>query len=119
MKLEDADMLKLEKEFFLLLKYGHGEYGGIGLDDKRPMGKSSDVDADILEIIGAVKEGDDGEGPCWSSTQRTYATALYDNLIYWLQTKYCNGLRISHGESQNGEWVYGVMSSVRGKEGNQ
>jgi hypothetical protein len=83
----DQDMLALEKAFFKNLQRGTWEYGGIGVDHKRPFG-NSDVEGDILELIGAEKEGDDGEEACWSSGQRKYAASLYDNLIEWLQEKY-------------------------------
>lgn len=79
---------KLSRAFFKNLeREGYCEYGGIGLDDKRPFG-NSDVEGDILEIIGVEMTGDDGDGPCWSSSQREYAAGLYDALIPWLQDKY-------------------------------
>lgn len=75
----------LAKAFFAGLHIDDCEYGGIGLDPKRPFG-NSDVDADILEMIGADPEGDDGEGPCWSSYQRDYARSLYhEELIPYLK----------------------------------
>ena len=81
------DMQKLAKAFFDNLQRGRCEYGGIGLDDKRPFG-NSDVEGDILEILGAEPEGDDGEGKCWSSEQYQYARQCYDQLIPYLQGKY-------------------------------
>ena len=83
MKLKDCDMLKLEKAFFRNLQRNNAEYGQIGLDCKRPFGNSN-VEQDILEIIGAKMSGDDGDGPCWSSHQIEYASAMYDGLIAWL-----------------------------------
>ena len=85
--LNQDDMLKLEKAFFQNLTRIECEYGGIGIDCKRPFG-NSDVESDILEIIGAKPEGDDGEYACWSSKQRAYAAAMYAGLIEWLQGKY-------------------------------
>lgn len=84
------DMLKLERAFFDNLTRNDCEYGGIGLDDKRPFGNSS-VQADILELIGAKPEGDNGEEQCWSSAQNAYADELYNSLIDHLQKKYGTG----------------------------
>jgi hypothetical protein len=83
----NADMLILERMFFENLRRDKYEYGGIGVDSKRPFG-NSDVEADILEAIGAKMEGDDGEEPCWSSVQRKYAASLYGGLIDHLRRKY-------------------------------
>jgi hypothetical protein len=83
----DADMLILEIAFFQNLQRDNCEYGGIGVDCKRPFG-NSDVEGDILEMLDIVKAGDDGEDECWSSEQRAYAAGLYDSLIPWLQKKY-------------------------------
>ena len=83
----NADMKALEREFFRCLQRDDCEYGGIGVDCKRPFG-NSDVEADILEIICAIPCGDDGDGPCWASWQREYAATLYDGLIDWLQSRY-------------------------------
>lgn len=75
----------LAAAFFDGLHIDDCEYGGIGLDPKRPFG-NSDVNADILEMIGAEPEGDDGDGPCWSSGQRAYAQSLYhEELIPYLK----------------------------------
>lgn len=87
MELKQDDMLKLEKAFFQNLQRDNCEYGGIGIDCKRPFG-NSDVEGDVLELIGATPEGDDGESECWSGKQREYAAAMYDGLIKWLQEKY-------------------------------
>ena len=51
------------------------EFGTIGSDCKRPFGNSS-VEEDVLELIGAVMEGDDGYQKCYSSSQRKYAYCL-------------------------------------------
>jgi hypothetical protein len=83
----EADMKMLEMMFFANLERGNCEYGGIGLNDKRPFG-NGDVEGDILEAIGADMEGDDGEYDCWSSGQHEYAASLYDGLIGWLQGRY-------------------------------
>ena len=84
----EKDLLKLEAAFFENLERNdYCEYGGIGLDDKRPFG-NSDVPGDILKIIGQEKEGDDGDEACWSSFQRTYANKLYDSLVDHLKSRY-------------------------------
>lgn len=87
MALEDDDMIILVEAFFRNLQRDNCEYGGIGIDAKRPFG-NSDVEGDILDMLDQLPEGDDGEGPCWSSKQRQYAAALYDNLIPYLQERY-------------------------------
>jgi len=74
--------------FFANLERHHDcEYGSIGLDCKRPFG-NSDVEGDILEIIEMEMQGDDGDGPCWSSKQRDYAGELYDSLPNFIRSKY-------------------------------
>jgi hypothetical protein len=78
-----TDMLLLEIAFFRNLQRDSCEYGAIGVNCKRPFG-NSDVEGDILEIIHAEMQGDDG----WSSDQRKYAASLYDGLIDWLQKRY-------------------------------
>jgi len=83
MKLKPEDMEKLEKEFFKCLQRDNIEYGGIGLDSKRPFGNSS-VEYDILEIIGQGKNNQNKH----TDKQLAYANSLYDNLIPWLQNKY-------------------------------
>lgn len=82
-----VDMAKLATAFFDNLQRDDCEYGAIGVDCKRPFG-NSDVEGDILELLGAKPEGDDGDSKCWSSGQREYAAELYDNLIPYLQKKY-------------------------------
>ena len=75
----------LASAFFENLIMIECEYGGIGLDPKRPFG-NSDVERDILELLGKEMEGDDGDGPCYSSKQREYARILYQQkLIPFLQ----------------------------------
>lgn len=85
--LEPSHMEILEKAFFDNLQRDNCEYGAIGVDCKRPFG-NSDVEADILEMLGIKMEGDEGYGKCWSSGQREYAAALYGHLIPWLRRKY-------------------------------
>ena len=80
----DKDMLALEKAFFKNLQVGDAEYGGIGLDDKRPFGNSN-VTWDILGIIGHAY---DDEENGYSDEAEAYADGLYDALIPHLQNKY-------------------------------
>ena len=63
------------------------EFGSIGTDCKRPFG-TSDVEGDILELIGEPPLGDDGDRECWSSTQRGYARELYDEVPKFIFDKY-------------------------------
>jgi hypothetical protein len=79
-----ADMEKLATAFFDNLQRDDCEYGAIGVDCKRPFG-SSGVEGDILRIIGAKPEGEDGG---WAEDQMRYAAGLYDNLIPYLKQKY-------------------------------
>jgi hypothetical protein len=84
----DDHLAKLEVEFFNNVELHEGCYHGyIGTDAKRPFG-NQDVEDDILEIIGATMEGDDGDGPCWSSKQRKYAMELFTALPDHLRNKY-------------------------------
>lgn len=84
---EIKDLEKLSKAFYENLNVVNIEYGGIGLDPKRPFG-NSDVERDILDIIGWKMEGDDGYGPCYSRYQREYASYLYKTkLIEYLKSQ--------------------------------
>lgn len=74
---EQADLKILADAFFKGLFFNDWcEYGSPSLDCKRPFGNSN-VEGDILELLDAEQEGDDGDGPCWSSKQRKYAADLY------------------------------------------
>lgn len=86
---EEEDLEELAHAFFENLEYDPSvEYGHVGLDPKRPFG-NSDVEGDILEIIGEEPEGDDGHDKCWSSDQRQYAEELYkDKLVPYLKRKW-------------------------------
>ena len=77
----ETDMKKLARMFFENLERDSCEYGGWGLDPKRPFG-NSDVEDDILRGIGVepLEEGDD-----YTDSQRQYAAALYDGLGEWLK----------------------------------
>jgi hypothetical protein len=83
------DLKKLAGAFFQNLAYDPScEYGSVGVDCKRPFG-NSDVEGDVLEIIGATEEGDDGHDKCWSRNQREYASALYqEHLVPYLREQW-------------------------------
>lgn len=88
-QVRDEDLAKLADAFFENIEYDSGcEYGSIGVDCKRPFG-NSDVEGDVLEIIGQAPDGDDGDHACWSSGQREYASRLYQNeLVPYLRTQW-------------------------------
>lgn len=96
MELKKRDLNKLEKAFFDHLRYDDIEYGGLGIDPKRPFG-NSDVEGDILEdILEEKPAGDDGYGDyCWSTAQREYARKLYFALGDYLREKYGTGQKPS------------------------
>ena len=89
---EQQDLKVLADAFFDQLDWLPWEYGAPGLDPKRPFG-NSDVEGDVLELLGCSPEGDDGDSACWSSKQRAYAEMLFrEKLIpylreHWERTK--------------------------------
>lgn len=90
----NEDLQKLANAFFENLTIVRIEYGGIGLNPKRPFGNSN-VEEDILEIIecemesNSTIENKEDWGPCYSGEQIDYARNLYHNmLIPYLQSKY-------------------------------
>lgn len=87
---EQDDLKKLANAFFAELCMLEWEYGGIGLDPKRPFGNSN-VERDILELLDCEPDGDDGEPESFSSEQREYARQLYrDKLIPYLRAEFGN-----------------------------
>lgn len=70
------DLEKLANAFYRNLEITPWEFGGIGLDPKRPFG-SSDVCQSMLKIIGWKKEGRDGYGTCYADYQIDYVYDLY------------------------------------------
>ena len=73
----------LANAFFDNLEIDGSEYGGIGLDSKRPFG-NSDVEGDMLEILDI--EVDDGND---DDDLRVYVSDLYHNdLIPYLKKKW-------------------------------
>lgn len=82
------DLEKLSAAFFKNLRIDNYEFGGIGIDSKRPFG-NSDVKDDILEIIEWEPEGDDGDRKCYASYQNDYACDLYrEKLIPYLKARW-------------------------------
>lgn len=85
---ELEDLRRLANAFYENLEITRWEYGGIGLDPKRPFG-NSDVCNDILRIIGwKPEEKEDGE-LIPSERQYEYTHKLYhERLIPYLQGKW-------------------------------
>jgi len=85
MPTEDDDLAVLAEAFIENLTYDPScEYGSIGTDPKRPFG-NSDVEGDILELIGADPE----DGESYSDEQREYAASLYkEKLVPYLQKRW-------------------------------
>jgi len=78
----NKDLELLAQAFFKNLEISNAEFGGIGLDGKRPFG-NSDVEGDILDIIGWKYKEE------VSDEQYEYARKLYnDELIPYLQTMF-------------------------------
>lgn len=81
---KQADLWKLADAFFTnLYRERHCEYGGWGLDHKRPFG-NSDVHGDILEIIDYPPIA----GDYYSEAQEDYAAELYDELGGFLREQW-------------------------------
>lgn len=88
MRNAESDLKILADAFFNSLRITNCEYGGIGLDCKRPFG-NSDVDRDILRMIGAKPAGAEGYYEEFSDEQRDYARSLYHTkLIPYLRKKW-------------------------------
>ena len=77
------DLAKLADAFFENLELDDNEFGGIGVNSKRPFGDSN-PEKDILKIIGWEPEKSDHES--YSREQGAYARELYsEHLIPYLQ----------------------------------
>lgn len=88
MRNKSKDLKKLADAFYKNLEITPWEYGGIGLDPKRPFG-NSDVPEDMLKIIEWKKEGRDDEGPCYTDYQIEYVDNLYKkDLIPFLRRRW-------------------------------
>ena len=85
----NADLSKLADAFFDNLEIDNCEYGGIGLDSKRPFGNSS-VECDMLEIIGIKAEiRCPNCGYEYSQEQYDYVRDLYhEKLIPFLREQH-------------------------------
>jgi hypothetical protein len=86
---EQKDLKILAKAFFDNLEYDPNcEYGSIGVDCKRPFG-NSDVEDDILEMVGCEPEDIECGDKVWSKAQRQYAESLYcEKLVPYLKPKF-------------------------------
>ena len=67
------------KELSTRMVRGGCEYGGWGLDDKRPFG-NSDAVGDILEIMGERPTVVAGGEEMWTAAQEVRANALYERI---------------------------------------
>lgn len=80
---KSSDMMILADAFFANLVRDNCEYGGWGIEDKRPFG-NSDVTGDILEMLKIPSDGDSE----WTREQRNYADSLYDSLGTFLEAEW-------------------------------
>lgn len=94
----EEDMRCLAGAFFEKLRRDKYEYGGWGIDPKRPFG-DEDVDGSILEIIGMRESSKDDR----AEMQRSYAAALYDDLGPWLQNFWEKHWADEGDEEEDGE----------------
>ena len=77
----EEDLSKLADAFFENLQIDDCEFGGIGVDCKRPFGNSN-VEGDILEIIGV-------KGSHYRDEWTRYARSLYhQGLIPYLRKEW-------------------------------
>ena len=85
---EQKDLKVLADAFFRELFISDCEYGGIGLDPKRPFGNSS-VERDMLELLDVAPEGDWDEAESFSDAQCEYVRDLYHKkLIPYLRVRW-------------------------------
>lgn len=83
----DADMKTLAVAFFENLERDNCEYGGWGVDSKRPFG-NSDVDGDIIDML--FEDDDDkvyNDQRREDEDLRNYVKGLYDDLGEYLKEK--------------------------------
>lgn len=78
-KISDEQMKKLAIR--LMKGFEPGESGGI--DGKRPFG-NSDIEGDVLQIIGAAPEDEEDGDAVWSERQLNMAGKAYDELPRWI-----------------------------------
>lgn len=84
----EEDLELLADAFFENLEISNVEYGGIGLDPKRPFG-NSDARGDILEIIGMEPTELGKMYNEYSKAQLEYADDLYfEKLIPFLRERW-------------------------------
>lgn len=75
----------LADKFYEYLERGRCEYGGWGLDDKRPFGNSY-VAGDIMEFLGLPN--DEMVGSEQYDEQIDYVDSLYDDLGSYLKEEW-------------------------------
>ncbi len=87
----EQDLDKLADAFFDNLMIDDCEFGGIGLDSKRPFG-NSDVETDMCKIIGMKPEWKCPDcGESYSTDQQEYVEDLYmGKLIPYLKKRWKN-----------------------------
>jgi hypothetical protein len=87
----EADLMKLADAFFKYLTYEDCEFGGWGLDCKRPFGNSS-VYPDIWKIIGmevpTCEHCGEPSKRDWEEKAKDYAYLLYKDLGEFLKAKW-------------------------------
>jgi hypothetical protein len=86
----EQHMFKLADMFYKHLERGNVEYGGWGLDDKRPFGDTL-PEWDILDECGIKPEGtlyEDEEEREYTEEQEDYANELYRDLGEFLKAKW-------------------------------
>lgn len=117
------DLTKLAHAFYKNLEITPWEFGGIGLDPKRPFGNSN-VPEDLLRIIGWKKEGRDEEGLCYTDKQIEYVIGLYRKELIpflrknWLMIEKSNkvaetAVRIrSYDEYKKGKAAVHVLKAI-------
>lgn len=80
------DLAKLADAFFENLQYDNVEFGGLGVDSKRPFGNSQ-VEFDIAEIIDVEIPDEEDDPEAYEETQR-YCRELYFFLKFYLQDRW-------------------------------
>jgi len=82
------DLEKLANAFYKNLEITPWEFGGIGLDPKRPFG-NGDVPEDMLDILGGFKKVKIDDEMVYREKDCEYVTKLYrEKLIPYLQLQW-------------------------------
>lgn len=104
---ENKDLLLLANAFYSNLMIDRCEYGGIGIDDKRPFG-NSDVAFDMLEII----QWDSSDSESYRERQEDYVHELYKSLIPFLQSKWKEYLTLVQQTVESNDPVRSALDSL-------